>query len=176
MDPRTMLQSGPAPCPPPSGMPAMPVAIIGTDGLQPASIPVMLNESMALNILRDRLDTLASLLSDLSLQSHNRDALLADPFQSTSNETALATIVTTTAIKIASANTARKSIIISNHGTGDLYFKASNAVASSGINSGVIVPSKGVYTDSGYGLYLGEIWGIYSVASSTYNVVTLDRA
>lgn len=152
----------------------MPVAIIGTDGYQAAALPVALNESIALNILRDKIESLGLLLTDLINQGIAQESLLTALVETTSQEFITPTIVTTSVIKIHNANAARKSIIISNNGTGDLYVRGDKSVASSGISSGIIIPSKGSFTDSGFGVYLGERWGIYSAVSSTVNVVVAE--
>lgn len=175
MDPRTTLQSGPAPCPPPSGIPAMPVAIIGTDGYQAASIPVALTDSAQLALLRDKFDQLGLILTDILIQAQARDALLTALVETTTVETPQALIVSTTAVPIVGANVARKSLLISNNGTGSLYLKGDKSVASSGISMGIVVPSNATYSDSGFGVYLGAMWGIYSAVSAVQNVVVSDR-
>lgn len=98
----------------------------------------------------------------------------ADPDTTTSGAP-LGVTVSTTAVLLAASNTDRKSIIITNNGTGTLYIGHDNTVSSSGAAMGLLVQSKCSYTDSGFGLYTGDLWGIYSAASASENVSVSER-
>lgn len=87
----------------------------------------------------------------------------------------MATTVSTSAVLLAAANPLRLSIVITNNGTGDLYVGHSGAVTSSGAAMGLLVGSKASYSDSGFGLYLGPLYGIYSASASSQNVSVSER-
>lgn len=84
--------------------------------------------------------------------------------------------VSTTAIRLAMVNSSRKSLLISNASTSILYIGNSSTVASSGNGLGLAVSPGGSYSDSGFGVNVGEVWGVYGAASSSPNVVVSDRS
>lgn len=83
--------------------------------------------------------------------------------------------VSTSAVSIKSSNTARRAIVITNNGVGNLYLGHTSGVTSSGSNMGLLIPPGGAYTDSGDGIYTGDIYGIYSQTSSSQNVSVSER-
>jgi len=80
------------------------------------------------------------------------------------------------AVTLAAANANRKSIIITNNGSGSLYIGETSTVASSGANMGLLVPTNGMYSDSGFGVFTGQLFGIYSVTSTSENIAVRDRS
>ena len=84
-------------------------------------------------------------------------------------------IVSTTAVLLAPSDPNRKSLVITNNSTGSLYIGGPE-VASSGSTMGILVPTTGGYSDSGDGIFTGELWGIYSASASSHNVVVDDRS
>ena len=87
-----------------------------------------------------------------------------------------AVIVSTTAVQLASSNVARKALVVTNNGSGTLYLGIDSSVTSSGVASGLAVTAGGSYSDSGFGMYIGPLWGIYSASASAQNVVVSDRS
>ncbi len=100
----------------------------------------------------------------------------AAKMQLATNSVRASITVSTTAVRLAPANSARLSLLICNNGTGSLYVGDTSAVTSSGANMGAKVPSSGRYSDTGQGVYVGEVWGIYDAAATAQNVVVLDRS
>lgn len=86
-----------------------------------------------------------------------------------------AAIVSTTAVLIVRSNVQRKCLVICNNGGGTLYLGNTSSVTASGAGMGLKVPAGGRYTDSGDGINVGDVWGIYSVAATTQNVAVSDR-
>lgn len=84
-------------------------------------------------------------------------------------------IVSTTAVRIATANGSRKSIVITNKGSGTLYIGFDSSVTTTGASMGTSVPTMSAYSDSGFGIFKGELWGIYSASSATETVAVSDR-
>ena len=93
----------------------------------------------------------------------------------TTYEEPSALIVSTTAVRLVRSNPARGSLIITNNGSGSLYIRRTSDVTSSGAGMGVLLYPGGAYTDSGDGVYTGELWGIYSSSSTVQNVAVCDR-
>lgn len=83
--------------------------------------------------------------------------------------------VSTSAVSLAASNANRRSIIITNNSTGNLFIGHSNAVTSSGAAMGLIIPPYGAYSDSGHGIYTGDLYGIYSAAAASHNVSVSER-
>jgi hypothetical protein len=83
--------------------------------------------------------------------------------------------VSTSAVLLAALNTSRKSIIVTNNSTGKLYLGHTSGVTTSGANMGLVVPAGGSYTDSGFGLYTGTLYGIYDTAAGSQNVSVSER-
>lgn len=95
---------------------------------------------------------------------------------STANVTGTAYTVSTAVVTLAALNTSRKSIIISNFAAGNLYIGETSTVAASGANTGILVPAFSSYSDSGHGIYTGQLFGIYSTAMTSHNVSIRDRS
>lgn len=85
-------------------------------------------------------------------------------------------IVSTSAVRLAGVNASRLSLIIANNGSGRLYLGRTSAVAASGPSMGIGVPAGASYSDTGNGVSVGEMWGVYSAAATTQNVSVLDRS
>jgi len=83
--------------------------------------------------------------------------------------------VSTTALSLAAANTSRKSIIITNNSTGRLYIGHTSGVTTSGATMGLLVMPYGSYSDTGVGVYTGDLYGIYSVTAASQNVSVSER-
>ncbi len=83
--------------------------------------------------------------------------------------------VSTSAVSLKASNANRRAIVITNNGVGNLYIGHTSGVTSSGANVGLIVPPFGSYTDSGDGLYTGDLYGIYDQASAVQNVSVSER-
>lgn len=95
----------------------------------------------------------------------------------TSNSvTGSAFTVTSSVVTLAAANLNRKSLIISNFGSNKLFLGETTTVAASGAETGILVPSQGTYSDSGYGCYTGVMYGIYDTATTAHNVSVRDRS
>ena len=82
--------------------------------------------------------------------------------------------VSTTAVKLAGENAGRKSLVIANNGGGTLYVGYTSAVTSSGAAMGRAVTSFGSYSDTGDGVWVGQVWGIYSTSASSQNVAVQE--
>lgn len=80
-----------------------------------------------------------------------------------------------TPVLLAGANADRKSLVITNNSTGSLYLGGPNVTAS-GITAGLLVPTTGSYSDSGDGVFTGEVWGLYSASASAQNIAVSDRS
>jgi hypothetical protein len=65
--------------------------------------------------------------------------------------------------------------VITNNGTGTLYVGHTSGVTASGAAMGLIVPPGSCYSDSGFGLYTGDLYGIYDVVSAIHNVSVSER-
>lgn len=83
--------------------------------------------------------------------------------------------VSTSAVAVQASNASRKSIIITNAGTTNIYLGKDNTVTSSGSTMGIKLVPNGTYVDSGEGLYTGDIYGIGDAASSSQNVSSWER-
>lgn len=79
-------------------------------------------------------------------------------------------------VVLKAVNAARKAIIITNAGVGDLYVGHTTAVTTGGATMGLIVSPRGAYMDSGFGLYTGDLYGVYSIVSTTQNVSVSERS
>jgi hypothetical protein len=91
--------------------------------------------------------------------------------------TPAAFVVTSATALLATSNPARRSIIITNNGGGVLYIGHTTGVTTASATMGLYVqPSGGAYQDSGMGIYTGSLYGIYSAASTTHNVVVSERS
>jgi len=80
-----------------------------------------------------------------------------------------ALIVSTAAVCLARANAGRLSLLISNTGTGSLFIGNTSAVTASGAGLGRKVPTGQSFSDSGFGVWPGERWGIYDAVASAQN-------
>jgi len=84
--------------------------------------------------------------------------------------------VSMVAVLVAAANAARKSIIISNNSVAsNMFFGSTAAVTTSGVTMGIRIAPGGMYTDSGDGLYTGDIYAIGSVAAAAPNASRWER-
>lgn len=80
------------------------------------------------------------------------------------------------AAQLAAANTDRKSLLITNNGSGNLFIGMNASVGITGPFMGNLVPPTMCYTDSGFGIYTGAVWGIYSVTVTAVNISVSDRS
>lgn len=87
-----------------------------------------------------------------------------------------AAIVSTTAVRLAGDNVSRVALLVQNFGTGMLYLGNTSSVTSSGATAGTAVGPGGFYSDSGEGVSIGALWGIYGAASTVHNVSVVDRS
>lgn len=94
---------------------------------------------------------------------------------SLTNSTSSSVIVSNTAILIIASNPQRKSLIISNNGSTNIYLGATNTIASSGANMGIKILPNGTYMDSGIDTYTGDIYGVSDSVSASYNVAVWER-
>lgn len=74
--------------------------------------------------------------------------------------------VSSTATVLKAANTARKSILIVNNGSVNLYIGTSTAVTTAGGTMGIRLAPSGSYSDAGWGLYTGDLYGVCSAVVS----------
>lgn len=139
-------------------------AKVDTDG----RLSVVGSPQLSLNFATDTVDVSGSMV-------HVVNTVVTAPTNSTIASTT-AKIVTTTAVRLVGTNVARKALLIANNGNGGLYIGHDSSVTSSGATMGVLVSSTSSYSDSGFGTYIGELWGIYDAASSSYNVTVVDRS
>lgn len=95
--------------------------------------------------------------------------------QTTSAGTPAGFTVSTSATILAAANSNRKAIVITNNGAGKLYLGHTNGVTASGAAMGLQVPAGGSYSDSGFGLYIGDLYGIYDAVAASQNVSVSER-
>lgn len=79
--------------------------------------------------------------------------------------------VSTSAQLIRSVDIGILSWAIVNNGTGSLFIGYTSSVSTSGANMGIKIYPGGSISMSSIGTYTGEIYGIYSVAAATENVV-----
>lgn len=86
-------------------------------------------------------------------------------------------VVSTVAILLAASNTSRKSILISNNGSGafSIFLGSTAAVTTGGATMGIKVTAGGVYSDSGEDCYTGDIYAIGSAVSVAANVSRWER-
>lgn len=146
-----------------AGVPARDVlSIQGVYGGQPQAVAIV-----------DEQDLLRSLGEKLDLLPQEDAGKRGDQLSTTPARAGL--IVSTTAVRLVRANVARKELIISNAGGGTLYIGETNAVSSSGDAIGTPVPTSSSYTDSIPGIYVGELWGIYSASAVAVNVAVVER-
>lgn len=80
-----------------------------------------------------------------------------------------------TARVIKASNTARKAILITNNGNQVVYIGHTNGVTTAGGTMGLMLAPSGVYADSGWGLYTGDVYGICSATASA-NVAVSERS
>lgn len=95
--------------------------------------------------------------------------------QTATTDGATGVTVSTSAVLIKASNASRKAIVITNNGTGNLYIGGANTVTTSGATMGLIVAPFGTYQDSGFGLYTGDLYGIYSAVSASQNISVSER-
>lgn len=83
--------------------------------------------------------------------------------------------VSTSAVSLKASNASRKAIVITNNGVGILYIGHTSGVTASGSTMGMMVVPGGSYQDSGFGLYTGDLYGIYDQTASSQNVSVSER-
>lgn len=143
-----------------------------------ASLPLPSGAATAANQTTGNgfLGTLASIVSSSKAQVDIITMPTATVAPVVSNSvSSLALTVTTAVVTLAAAYTGRKSIVITNNSGGNLYVGETSTVAASGANTGILVPAFSTYTDSGHGVYTGQLFGIYSTAMTSINVSIRDR-
>ena len=110
-----------------------------------------------------------------ALDSYIQGGAVTAEADTTSLGTPAGFTVSTTAVLLAALNANRKSLVITNNSTGKLYLGHTSGVTSSGAAMGLLVPSNGSYTDSGFGLYIGDMYGIYDASAGAQNVSVSER-
>ena len=133
---------------------------------------------MALAVRNDTRSTLAGTNGDYAPLQLNSSGDLRVEVTGESNATAgtpAGITVSTSAVLLAASNANRRSIIITNNGMGNLFVGGSSGVTASGSAMGVLVKPGGSYSDAGYGLYTGDVYGIYDTVSSSQNVSRWER-
>lgn len=122
--------------------------------------------------------TLGSVKTDLdNIATHQTDGTqksISIPQHSTTG-TPAGVIVSTSAVLVKAANPARKSIAITNSGSTNIYIGSTNAVTASGPALGALLAPKGTYTDSGVGVYDGDIYAIGDAISLVQNLSVWER-
>jgi len=83
--------------------------------------------------------------------------------------------VTTSAQLIRPSDTGILSWAVVNNGTGNLFIGYTSSVATSGANMGIKIAPGGAIAMAAIGTYTGEIYGIYSAAAATQNVVVTKQ-
>lgn len=74
------------------------------------------------------------------------------------------------AVLVIAANASRKSIVISNTGITNVYIGISNTVTILGAVQGVKLIPNGTYSDSGDGMYTGDIYAIGDALAGSVSV------
>jgi hypothetical protein len=83
--------------------------------------------------------------------------------------------VSVASVELIAANTDRRAVIITNNSTGKLFIGNTSTVASTGAAMGMLVGPFGTYQDSGDGLYVGALHGIYDVTVTAHNISVTER-
>jgi len=81
----------------------------------------------------------------------------------------------TPAVLLAASNANRKSILISNNGIYNIFLGHDSSVTTSGTTMGILLAPKAIYSDSGFGLYTGDIYAICTNAVVSENVSVSER-
>ena len=89
--------------------------------------------------------------------------------------TPAAVTVSTSAVLLKASNAARKSILITNNGTTPVYLGHTSGVTASGAAMGLLLAPAGSYSDSGFGLYTGDLYAIGAAAVAAENVSISER-
>jgi hypothetical protein len=84
-------------------------------------------------------------------------------------------IVSTVAVLVLPANSLRKSVLITNNLTSNIYVGPTSSVATTGVSMGSKIVPNGEYADSGDGLWMGDIYAIGDAVSLVYNLSVWEK-